>query len=107
MKKKFFDKIPFLIAEISANHCGKLNLAKKLILEAKKNGANAVKLQTYKPDSLTLKSKKKYFKIKQYKLCSLGRSRQNFRSRFCSSNKSNITNSSEKKTNTIIFCNFT
>ena len=65
MKKKFFDKIPFLIAEISANHCGKLNLAKKLILEAKKNGANAVKLQTYKPDSLTLKSDKKYFKLKK------------------------------------------
>jgi pseudaminic acid synthase len=65
MKKSFFDKTPFLIAEISANHCGKLNLAKKLIMEAKKNGANAVKLQTYKPDSLTLKSNKKYFKLKK------------------------------------------
>lgn len=65
MKKNFFDKTPFFIAEISANHCGKLNLAKKLILEAKKNGANAVKLQTYKADSLTLKSNKKYFKLKK------------------------------------------
>ena len=36
----------FFIAEISANHCGKLDLAKKLIKCAKVNGADAVKLQT-------------------------------------------------------------
>ena len=40
-------KKPFLIAEISANHGGKISNAKKLILLAKKGGANAVKLQTY------------------------------------------------------------
>ena len=56
--------IPFLIAEISANHCGNFNLAKKLIKCAKKNGANAVKLQTYTANTMTIKSKKKYFKIK-------------------------------------------
>tara|TARA_Y100000590_G_C15717523_1_gene1012364 strand:- start:1815 stop:2843 length:1029 start_codon:yes stop_codon:yes gene_type:complete len=56
--------IPFLIAEISANHCGSFNLAKKLIKCAKINGANAVKLQTYTADTMTLKSNKKYFKIK-------------------------------------------
>ena len=55
---------PFFIAEISANHCGNLNLAKKLIKCAKVNGANAVKLQTFTPDSMTIKSHNKYFKIK-------------------------------------------
>ena len=55
---------PFFIAEISANHCGSLNLAKKLIKCAKVNGASAVKLQTFTPDSMTIKSNNKYFKIK-------------------------------------------
>ena len=55
---------PFFIAEISANHCGNFNLAKKLIKCAKLNDADAVKLQTYTPDTMTVKSKKKYFKIK-------------------------------------------
>ncbi len=57
-------KKPFLIAEISANHCGSLSHAKKLIICAKKNGADAVKLQTYTADMMTINSKKKYFKIK-------------------------------------------
>ena len=39
-------KIPFFIAEISANHNGSLTKAKKLIYDAKKYGAYAVKLQT-------------------------------------------------------------
>ena len=56
-------KTPFFIAEISANHCGKLSLAKKLIHCAKINGAHAVKIQTYTADSMTLKSNKRYFKI--------------------------------------------
>ena len=56
--------IPFLIAEISANHCGNFKLAKKLIKCAKKSGADAVKLQTYTADTMTIKSSKKYFKIK-------------------------------------------
>jgi pseudaminic acid synthase len=59
MKKK-----PFLVAEISANHCGNFNLAKKLILCAKNNGADAVKLQTFTADTMTLKSNKAFFKIK-------------------------------------------
>ena len=60
MKKK-----PFLVAEISANHCGSLNLAKKLIRSAKINGADAVKLQTYTPDTMTINSNNKKFIIKQ------------------------------------------
>jgi pseudaminic acid synthase len=58
-----FKKKPFIIAEISANHNGSLLLAKKLIQTAKKYGADAVKLQTYSPDSMTIKSNKKDFMI--------------------------------------------
>ena len=54
---------PILIAEISANHCGSLKIAKKLIDDAKKYGADAVKLQTYTPDSMTLNINKKNFLI--------------------------------------------
>jgi pseudaminic acid synthase len=55
---------PFFIAEISANHGGSLSRAKKLIYAAKKYGADAVKIQTYLPESMTLDSKNKDFKIK-------------------------------------------
>ena len=53
----------FIVAELSGNHGGSLNRAIKLIKSAKKAGANAVKLQTYKADTITFKSKKKDFKI--------------------------------------------
>ena len=55
---------PYFVAEISANHCGKFETAKKLIKTAKINGADAVKLQTYTADTMTIKSNKKYFKVK-------------------------------------------
>jgi len=58
-------KYPFFIAEISANHCGNIKKAKKLIKCAKDNGADAVKLQTFTADTMTIKSNKNYFKIKQ------------------------------------------
>ena len=57
-------KSPFFVAEISANHNGSLLHAKKLIKIAKKYGADAVKLQTYTPDTITIKSNKSDFKIK-------------------------------------------
>ena len=57
-------KKPFFIAEISANHNGSFLLAKKLIKCAKENGADAVKIQTYTPETMTIDSNKKYFKIK-------------------------------------------
>jgi len=63
MKNKFINKKPFFIAEISANHGGKITNAKKLIDLAKKGGADAIKLQTYTPDMMTLKDNK--FVIKQ------------------------------------------
>jgi N-acetylneuraminate synthase len=47
---------PYVIAEISANHNGDINNAIRLIDEAKKVGANAVKLQTYTPETITLNS---------------------------------------------------
>lgn len=56
---------PFFIAEISSNHCGDIKRAKKLINCAKKHGASAVKLQTYDADTMTMKSKKKYFQIRR------------------------------------------
>ncbi len=64
--KKIFDKTapPVLIAEISANHCGSIIKAKKLILAAKKNGADLVKLQTYEPRNMTINSSQKDFLIK-------------------------------------------
>lgn len=65
MIKNIQTKKPFLIAEISSNHCGKFDIAKKLIKCAKVNGADAVKLQTYTADSMTLNSNKKYFIIKK------------------------------------------
>ena len=57
-------KYPYFIAEISANHDGSIKDAKKLILSAKKNGASAIKLQTYTPDTITINSNRKEFLIK-------------------------------------------
>ena len=54
--KNFTNKKPFLIAEFSKSG-GKLVNAKKLIKKAKESGFDAVKLQTYTPDMMTLKNK--------------------------------------------------
>lgn len=53
-----------LIAELSANHSGSLELAVETIKAAKRAGADAVKLQTYTPGSLTLNSKKEDFMLR-------------------------------------------
>ena len=45
---------PFIIAELSANHGGDIELAKKTIQSAKNSGADAIKLQTYTPDTMTI-----------------------------------------------------
>jgi pseudaminic acid synthase len=56
---------PYIIAEISANHNGKIENALKIIDMAKRAGANAIKMQTYTPDTITLKSTKPDFQIKE------------------------------------------
>lgn len=56
---------PYIIAELSANHDGSIENAKQAIFLAKKNGASAVKIQTYTPDTMTIDSKKKDFKISE------------------------------------------
>lgn len=58
------DHSPYVIAELSANHNGKLETALRIIEEAKKAGADAVKLQTYKPDTITLNGESEDFKIR-------------------------------------------
>lgn len=58
------DHSPYIIAELSANHNGKLDTALKLIEVAKKSGADAVKLQTYTADTITLNSDAPEFQIK-------------------------------------------
>lgn len=55
---------PYVIAELSANHNGKLETALQIIEEAKKAGTDAIKLQTYKPDTITLNCDHEDFKIK-------------------------------------------
>lgn len=55
----------FIIAELSANHQGDINIAIETIRAAKRSGADAVKIQTYTADTITLNVKNKYFKINQ------------------------------------------
>lgn len=57
-------KKTFIIAEISANHGGKISNLKKLIRKCKLIGVDGVKIQTYEPGDLTLKSNKSDFKLK-------------------------------------------
>ena len=52
---------PYVVAEISGNHCGVLEYALELIKAAKEAGADACKTQCYTPDSITLNVKKPDF----------------------------------------------
>ena len=63
----FKDKV-FIIAEIGVNHNGNLSLAKKLIIAAKKSGADAVKFQNFTAEKLVTKNAKKaLYQIKNTK----------------------------------------
>ena len=53
----------YIIAEMSANHGQSKKRAKEIIYAAKDAGADCVKIQTYTPDTMTINSHKKYFKI--------------------------------------------
>lgn len=68
MGKKISEKSPtFIVAEISSNHGQNFNRALSLIKKAKQCGADAVKFQTYTPDTLTIDVHNKYFRIKHPK----------------------------------------
>jgi len=54
---------PYVIAELSANHNGDLDQALRIIDAAQEAGADAVKIQTYRPDTITLKSEAPDFQI--------------------------------------------
>lgn len=58
------DHTPYVIAEMSANHNGNIATAFKIIEAAKQAGADAVKLQTYRPDTITLNSDSEDFRIR-------------------------------------------
>jgi pseudaminic acid synthase len=65
-KKHVGDNNPcFIIAELSANHGGDINTAKETIKAAKRAGADAIKLQTFTADTITLNCKNDDFKIRQ------------------------------------------
>ncbi len=53
----------FVVAELSANHGQEFDEAVRLVKAAKESGADAVKLQTYTPDTLTIQSEKEHFRI--------------------------------------------
>lgn len=54
----------YIIAEMSANHCGDINIAKQIIDKAKQIGADAVKIQTYTADTITIDCNNDEFLIK-------------------------------------------
>jgi N-acetylneuraminate synthase len=58
------DESPYIVAELSGNHNGSIDRAKQLIYNAKICGADAIKIQTFKPDSITLPCFRNEFMIK-------------------------------------------
>jgi pseudaminic acid synthase len=67
-----------IIAEMSGNHNHSLSRAIKIIQQAKKSGADAIKLQTYTPDTITLNSYKKDFLMDHLEKNSLWSKFKNF-----------------------------
>jgi pseudaminic acid synthase len=53
----------YCIAEVSANHNQDFSQAVRIIEAAKEVGADAVKLQTYTPDTITIQSRQEYFRV--------------------------------------------
>lgn len=63
-RKVGFGHPVFIVAELSANHNGSFDRAVDLLKAAQEAGADAVKLQTYTPDTLTLNSDNEYFQVR-------------------------------------------
>lgn len=91
-------KKTFIIAEIGINHCGDINIAKKLILIAKNSGADAVKFQSYKTENLVTQKeglmiyqkkniKKKISQFEMLKKCELTEKDQQNLFHFCKKKK--------------------
>ncbi|PTO65270.1 pseudaminic acid synthase [Vibrio splendidus] len=57
------DYAPYIIAELSANHNGDINRAFQIMEEAKKSGADAIKLQTYTHETITMDCDSEEFQI--------------------------------------------
>jgi pseudaminic acid synthase len=55
----------YIVAEMSANHHQSYERAIEILYAAKQSGADAVKVQTYRPDTLTVDCNKKHFRIEE------------------------------------------
>jgi pseudaminic acid synthase len=64
-KFDFTNSKTFIIAELSANHGHKIDIAIESVRAAKRAGADAIKLQTYTADTLTIDCDNEYFTIKE------------------------------------------
>ncbi len=64
VERKYKMSKTFIIAEVSANHAGDKDIAKRIISIAKECGADAVKIQTYTADTLTIDCKSDIFLVK-------------------------------------------
>ena len=61
--EKIMNKQTYIIAEMSANHAGKLENALEIVRQAAKAGADCVKIQTYTADTITIDCDNEYFRI--------------------------------------------
>lgn len=61
--EKILDKQVYVIAEMSANHAGKLENALEIVRQSAKAGADCVKIQTYTADTMTIDCDNEYFQI--------------------------------------------